>query len=149
MEAVGFFPRLGAVLIDVVVVVVIFAVLSVVGLGGFQSAMQGASFIGSLIALAYVSMEVFKAATPGKMVLGLKIMNADGSPASQEVLIKRFVVKQASGLLSFLTALTGLTLFSTLGAVAGLVIFVGCFLTFTESKQALHDRAAKTKVFKA
>ncbi len=36
----------------------------------------------ALIPLAYTSTEVFLAATPGKLILGLKIRNEDGSDAT-------------------------------------------------------------------
>ena len=118
-------------------------------LGGASVAVLSlAGIVMSLIPFAYMSLEVFRAATPGKMLLKLQIRAEDGSEADQTTLIARFALKNAGALFNILAAITTLSLFATLGGVAGLVIGVGCFLTLTAAKQALHDKMAKTAVFK-
>lgn len=41
-----------------------------------------------------------------------------------------------------------MSVFSSLGGLAGLVVGVGCFLVLGTARQALHDMVAKTAVFK-
>jgi uncharacterized RDD family membrane protein YckC len=155
MERVGFGLRFGAMLIDVVIVIVL---MSVFGLGGVAttgiSAMGGGGpgymtlLIVALIPLLYSSLEIFKAASPGKMILKLVISNEDGTAAPMDVLAKRWATKYSGSLLNLLAALTTVTLLQTLGSIAGLVIFIGCFLVLAEAKQAIHDKVARTAVYK-
>ena len=95
-----------------------------------------------------MSLEVVKTATPGKMLLKLKIRAADGSEADQNTLITRFAVKNAGALLNILAAITTVGMLASLGSLAGLVVGLGCFLVLGTAKQALHDVVAKTAVYK-
>ncbi len=163
MERIGFGPRLGAALIDMVIILVIMSVGTMIfGVSLFGGGLanpdmfDGASVAGlslaaivlSIIPLAYMSLEVFRAATPGKMLLKLKIRAEGGAEADQNTLVKRFLVKNSAALLNILAAVTTVSVLSTLGSVVGFVIGIGCFLVLTASRQALHDRVAKTAVFK-
>ena len=160
MERVGFGSRFGAALIDVVI---LFAVLAIVGMvlgvgtmsalgsmGGGAAAGGGMLMLAlmGLIPLAYTSLEILKAATPGKMVLKLAIRNEDGSPAAQDTLAKRWAIKNSASLVGFVATVTGITMLHTLGSIIGLVIFIGCFLVLQETKQALHDKLGKTAVYR-
>ena len=152
MERIGFGPRFGAALIDIVCIIIVSVVVGFFGIS-FAAVSQGGGswFAGVLVAaimLGYWSLEIFKAQSPGKMALGLIIKNQDGSDASQDVLIKRFAIKQIAGIINAIGAITTMTFLSSIGGIAGLVIFVGCFMVFRESKQALHDQLAETAVFK-
>lgn len=153
MEKVGFLPRFLAALIDLVILIVLISVVGVIGGGGVTFLYGGgagylvALFL-ALIPLAYTSLEILKAATAGKMAMKIAIRAVDGAPASQDVLIKRWVIKNSAGLLQLLAAITTFSLIGTLGSLAGLVIFIGCFFVLSETKQALHDRIAGTAVYK-
>src|SRR5688572_901627 len=48
-----------------------------------------------VLGLGYWSMEVFKAASPGKLVLGMRIRNADGTDAPQSRLLMRSLTKNS------------------------------------------------------
>ncbi len=163
MERIGFGPRLVAALIDIVIVLLLMSVATTVfGVSMFGGALADPDMLGgatagglslagiaiSIIPLAYMSLEIFKAATPGKMILKLKISNADGTAADQNTLVKRFLVKNGAALLNILAAVTTVGLFAQIGSLAGMVIGVGCFLTLAQAKQALHDMVAKTAVYK-
>ena len=163
MERIGFGLRFGAGIIDALIILAVMAVLGgILGAGAFSmlgSMGQGvehavvapsliALLVMSLIPIAYSSLEIFKAQTPGKMALKLIIRNEDGSPAAQETLIKRWAFKNSSSLVSVLATLTGIGILQTLGSVAGLIVFVGCFFTLQAARQAFHDKFAKTAVFK-
>lgn len=157
MERIGFGPRFGAMLIDIVIIMVGMSILGILFGLGAMGFLGGGSITGfsigmilvALIPIAYSYTDVLMAATPGKKVLKLVIRNEDGSQADQQTLTKRWAFKNSSSLLQFLTALTTVELFTTLGGLAGLVVFIGCFFVFAEARQAFHDKFAKTAVFRA
>lgn len=155
MERIGFGPRFLAGLIDgIILIVVVYIIGMVFGVGmmGMSGGVGGFSIgllVMMLVPLAYSSLEILKAQTPGKMVMKIIIRNADGTPASQDVLIKRWAIKNSGSLLNFLGALTTMSIFGTLGSIAGLIVFIGCFMVFTQGLQALHDRVAATAVYRA
>ncbi len=151
MERIGILPRLGASFIDFIVLVLFATLFGLVF--GSPFVMGGLGYIGGLIffgaLLAYSYLEVLWAQTPGKKVLGLKIMNQDGSEASQDVLMKRWAIKNCGNLFNLLSAITTLGLFSWLGGIGGMVIAGGCFLILSADKLTLHDRLSQTSVFKS
>lgn len=156
MERIGFGARFGAALIDVVILIITMSIVGVVfGAGAFAMASAGqmtgfsiGTLIVMLIPLAYTSTEILMAGTPGKKVLKLAIRNEDGSVADQETLAKRWAFKSSASILQFLAALTTMSIFTTVGSVAGLIVMVGCFFVFGASRQAFHDKFAKTAVYK-
>jgi uncharacterized RDD family membrane protein YckC len=107
---------------------------AVAGFGGFV-------FLYSLI-------EAFTGASPGKMALGLKVGREDGRPGSVGVYARRWAVKYSGTLLGLLGAVPGLQVAELLATASGLVIFAGCFLVLGDRRQALHDLAAKSAVFR-
>lgn len=154
MERIGFGLRFFAAVLDCIIVMVIifvFAMITGLGLAAMSRPEVGGIWatLGVLIVLAYLSLEIFKAATPGKMIMKLRIRNADGTPAPVETLAKRWAVKNAGSLLRFLGALTTMALFGQLGMLIGFVIFLGCFMVFGADRQALHDKVAHTAVYKS
>ena len=158
MERKGFGPRLLAALIDGFIVLALFCLGSVVFGLGFQfnyggaaamsGAARGASIVGTLLGLAYGSTEVFLAASPGKLLLKMKIGGETGGvPAPQQQLIRRWLIKWTPSLLALLFALTLFRPFNWLANLASLVLFVGCFFTLGANRQALHDVLAHTAVY--
>jgi uncharacterized RDD family membrane protein YckC len=164
---IGFGSRFGAYLIDIVLAMVIGFVLGAVGgsallgifggaEGGELGAMLGASFgaIAGAMAgiplafLIFMLMDAFMGQTPGKMILGIKNKSEGGSAASSSSLLIRALLKYSGTVLSVLAAITGVSLFGTLGSIAGLAIFVGCFFVLGAKKQSFHDMISKTAVFK-
>lgn len=146
---VGFFPRLFALLVDAVILMIIMQILSILLPGLFNApakwSMTGESMpLNSVIvALLYTSLEIWKAATPGKMLFKLKIKGS-GSGA----LLIRWLVKQSAQIFMLLYIITSIELLRTLQGLAALIVFIGCFFVFGKSKQALHDLIAKTSVQK-
>ena len=176
-KRVGFGPRLLAVLIDGVIVGVVGLVVggAIGGLlgGGAGGALGGAlsgsagdttaggaalgaalgAVIGAMAALGgvvflYGLIEALTGASPGKMVLNLKVGHEDGRRASVSTYAARWAVKYAGTLLGMLAMLPGLHLLGTLALPAAVVIFAGCFLVLGDKRQALHDIAARTAVFR-
>jgi uncharacterized RDD family membrane protein YckC len=152
-QRIGFGPRFGAALIDGLIMVPIFllAVPMVVRLeqqNRMSPAVATVVAAGlALVGLAYTSMEIFRAATPGKMLLKLQICSADGTPAMQSQLVNRWLYKQMANILNLFATITGLQIIAGIANIYSLILLVGCFFVFGEAKQAFHDRWAKTAVF--
>ena len=163
-KRVGFGPRLRAVIIDAVIVLILSFILGgALGAlfggigaaatqgpaGGMIGGIIGAMLGMTLVALLYFLMEGFLGWTLGKRILGLQIGTEDGKKAPTSTLLKRWAIKNSSFLLSVIGYITGISIFYTaLSLIAALVIFIGCFFVLGEAKQALHDKLAKTAVFR-
>ncbi len=102
-----------------------------------------------LFPFLYSLIETFTGASLAKMLLGIKIGNADGTPAARKTLMGRYLITQAPVASTLLAFLTSLSFFHTLGTILGLIIFFGFFLTLGQARQALHDKLSNTAVFRA
>jgi hypothetical protein len=148
---IGFPMRLVAAIIDGIIAGVLARVPMVI-LGILHLAWLGA-IIGLVLALAYYSLEVFKARSLGKMLFQYTITAQDGSPATRDQLVKRYLYKQLPNILfTVATVLMAVlwilgVLVSGLGALATLVFVVGCLLALQPEHLALHDKLFKTAVF--
>jgi uncharacterized RDD family membrane protein YckC len=121
-EPAGAGIRLGASIIDSVIVVVIERILSVVL---DRSAAEVLSVL--FYPLYVVGFWYARGATPGKMMLGLQIVNRDGSPLGLVASLLRFV-----GYL-----------------VSTLVLMLGfLWIIWDKDKQGWHDKIAGTLVVK-
>ena len=155
MERVGFGPRFLAALIDGVSLLIVLSILgaifgmsATVAFGGNTGGFSILAIILSLIPLGYSTTEIFQAATPGKQLMKLKIKNEDGTDADENVLKKRWAIKWSGFLISMIGTITTLSIFSVLGTLVGLIVFLGTFLVLTEGFQTLADKLAKTAVYK-
>lgn len=99
------------------------------------------------ISAIYYSTEIFFAATPGKMILGIIIGDASKKNATMSQLVLRFFVKNISTVFTFLALITAVYFFSVLSSFLGMVIFFGCFGALSVRRQALHDIIAKTAIY--
>ncbi|MCX6552925.1 MAG: RDD family protein [Acidobacteria bacterium] len=173
-KRVGFGLRLGAALLDMCLIVVVSLLLggtlgallgvgagAIVGAGAGSNEQAAAAVTGAAIGamggmaigiavfgFLYSLVEALTGASPGKMALKLKIAFEDGRQAPVSTYVTRWAVKYAGTLLSVVALIPGLHLVSPLASLASFVIFVGCFLVLGDKRQALHDLAAKTAVFK-
>jgi uncharacterized RDD family membrane protein YckC len=82
------------------------------------------------------------------MAFKLKIGLEDGRQAPVSTYVARWAVKNSGILLSAIALAPGLHLLGTIGVLAWLVIFIGCFLVLGDKRQALHDLAVRTAVFR-
>jgi len=67
------------------------------------------------------------------------------------VLIEKWVralLKYSGTILALLAGVTSVAILGTIGSIAGLIIFIGCFFVLGDKRQAIHDLVAKTAVFK-
>ena len=132
----GFWIRLGAALIDGVV---LWVVNTIVGLlfgvnalqvepGVAQAASPILPIVQHLIALTYGTFFIGKfAATPGKMALGLRVIISDGSKVSYARALGRF--------------------YATI--LSGLILGIGyLMIAFDDQKRGLHDHICNTRVIR-
>jgi uncharacterized RDD family membrane protein YckC len=148
----GFWIRFGALIIDGIILAVVGSIIRIplgMGIGGIGLSMSRnpdpnqvlavlpaimglaglAWLIQTALSLAY---EVYflstRGATPGKMALGLKVIQADGSPISAGLAVGRFFARY----LSFLTLCIGFII-----------------AAFDREKRSLHDHICQTRVILA
>ena len=121
--------------------------LEAIGVGAGIGAVMG--MLGGIIIgyFIYSIIEAFTGASPAKMMLGYKVANADGTGGDTSLYLKRWAIKNASSVFSMLTLVTGFILLKPLGSIIGFVMFLGCFLAIGVDKQALHDKIAKTAIY--
>ena len=106
----------------------------------FVEAMQSiVTPLALIISIIYYSLEIFLAATPGKMLLGIQIANDNKTKAAPGILITRFIVKLADYVFTALLVFTASQIFNTLGNLAFIIILIGFFFTLAEKRQAFHD----------
>jgi uncharacterized RDD family membrane protein YckC len=176
-QRIGFGPRLGALLLDTVIVCVLAfvggstiggmlgltagaalgsamangadsAAAAMAAVGGLLGGVFAFAIAAALIGVVYFLIEGFTGFTLGKLMLGIRVASDDGTAAPVSKLLFRYALKNSNFILSVLGALAGVHALVTLGRLAGLAIFVGCFFTLGMNKQAFHDMIAKTAVYK-
>lgn len=118
MVPAGFGIRLGAYLIDAVILGVVNYVLSAAGASSLNYV---------LTAVYFICFVALKGQTPGKMALGLHVISADGQPVSWGKAVIRYV----GYIISAFILLIGFIM-----------------IAFDEQRRGLHDRIAKTLVVK-
>jgi len=108
------------------------------------------SFIFSqLIPLVYYSLELFAAASLGKIILGLRIGNEDKTVSNMTSLLTRYLTKNSAGIVMLLFYMTQLSILNTLGSLIWLSLLVGYFFILALKRQGFHDMMSKTAIFKS
>jgi len=122
-EYAGFWRRFVAWIIDGILLGAVSGILMFI-----ISAQQTASWLGTVIGIVYiVGFWTWRGQTPGKMVMGVKIIKTDGSPIGIGRAILRYI-----GYL-----------------VSAIIIFIGyLMIAWDGRKQGLHDKIAGTYVVK-
>ena len=151
---VGFLPRVGAALLDLVFLLPFLA--ATIGSLAYLDARgkltpfteQAIMAVVSLGMLAYTSFEIFKAATPGKMVLGQRIVRVDMTAASTETLVSRFLTKHVPEMVGLVASITGLALLDRLEALASIGFCLASLAVLGAARQAVWDRVAGTVVMR-
>jgi uncharacterized RDD family membrane protein YckC len=173
---VGFWPRLGAAMIDGIVVVIVGVLIS-----GFVASLfpdylahmmekaqakldpkvaeqmhsitkvtitiMRVGMAVSLFSLVYALGEGLAGRALGKLLLGLRIADVNARPASTGRLLGRVAIKQAQGLCTLLAMTTGVYVLETVGQVVGWVVGIGCLFVLAQHRRALHDLAVGTAVY--
>lgn len=164
---IGFGRRLGAFLIDYLILMLVITVLFLVtGIYDELMSLIGENMSTSTMAifsqefinfsesitplvviatLVYFSLEIFIGASIGKLTFGIRIASADMTNAPYVKLLIRFLIKHSSNILSLL-AIT-LPFLEMVSSLISIVIFIGCFFVLGAKRQALHDMLSDTAVF--
>ncbi|MDQ1265531.1 MAG: hypothetical protein QG635_682, partial [Bacteroidota bacterium] len=162
---VGFGRRLGAYVIDYLIVGIVTMIAFFMsgvyeemmlmikdggGLSHLQELMEllePYTMLSILITLAYFSLEIFISASPGKLMLGLKIAGEDQHSASLQTLFIRFAMKHLNTIVSLVSAFTLSIILNMTEGIVSLIMIIGCFFVLSEKRQAFHDMIAKTAVY--
>ena len=114
--------------------------------GGFIGGLLG-TIIGPYIASFIIMiLECCTGITPGKLMLGIKVSNADGSDANLGSIVTRGLLKYQYTWVVIVGSFTGLDFLVTISGILSIVMFFGIFLIFSEGRQTLWDKMAKTTV---
>ena len=159
-DVAGFWIRLGADLLDAVVLFAVGWMLSLPLRGVFERLGERAVFVGLAISMAYTGVLQSRfgdGRTLGKKLLGLRVVRVDGTLMSLDRSLVRYALM---GLLVYqgavAYALVGLLPFLTLASVQTVVggvasvLFLGCVVVvpFHPLKRGLHDLLAGTIVMR-
>lgn len=122
----GFWIRLAATLIDVLVIGIPASILQV-GLI-FATGSNSMMYVVELAAVALVIyLDGIKGGTPGKLILGMRIVNEKGKYIGIPMAILRYIGK----------------------ILSGIILLIGyLMIAWDKRKQGLHDKIAKTFVVK-
>jgi uncharacterized RDD family membrane protein YckC len=159
-ERIGFGKRLGALILDGIFTAISAGVIGYalkdlfVGLapadpdlgemGGLYVAITGAA---GICAVLYGLIEGFTGASPGKMILAIKIGTENSMSANTNTLLTRYAIKTSASIVSLVGIILGVEILSSLSVVASVIITIGCFFALGAAKQALHDKIAHTAVY--
>lgn len=102
----------------------------------------------SLVAVIYGLAEGLFGRALGKLLLGLRIADASGRAASVPRMLGRMAVKQSGTLMTAMAMVTGSYFIGELSQIPALAIGLGFLLVLGHKRQALHDRAARTAVYR-
>lgn len=91
--------------------------------------------------------ETYFAASPGKLLLKIKIANLDRSSSDYKSLIIRSIIKNSANIFKVLFYITSISLIDSLSTLVSFVILFGCLMALRENRQTLHDTIAKTTVY--
>ncbi len=136
--------RFFAALIDIGIVIVLSFVLLLVFFGdstdnGFEAYAGGADsvLLSALITAAYIGIIITKAATPGKLMLGLRITEADGETS---VTPRGAVMRSLPYIVGLIPVLGGLIV---LGCGIAAIVMIG---NDSAEHQSIYDRIGNTRV---
>ena len=149
MEYASRLQRFIAFIIDVIILLVIFGILSGIGVIEFsvsEEANTTDGLIQAIIVVAYyVILTVAFGATLGKMAMGMKVVDRDGNKAGVGPVLIREVIARALGAL--LASVVGAGIGEAIGLAVGIIIVI--MILFDERRQGLHDKIGGTFVVKA
>jgi uncharacterized RDD family membrane protein YckC len=102
----------------------------------------------SMLGVLYGLIEGFTGASPGKLILGLRAVDQSGQRASVGNLLVRYLVKYSASLLALVGMVAVSSVIQNVSQIVALIVIVGCFLVFGKARLALHDRIAGTAVLR-
>jgi uncharacterized RDD family membrane protein YckC len=172
MEArVGFGPRLAAWFIDFVILGLLGLALQKAVAGLFPETINGMllqatekaggrplpgifqtslawSLAVSLVAPLYGLVEGLLGASPGKFILGQRIVIEANTRAGQPQLLARYGIKHVMSALHLAAVFLGIKALDNASNVVSVVFVLGCFMVFGQARQALHDKIVGTAILR-
>ena len=143
VHAAGFWTRVGASLIDTVLLLAVVFLLALVlfSSGGFDS--TGANVLGFALVIAYYSVLNGRGKTLGKSLLGITVVNSRGDHPGFGSALLRCLIPNGLGISYLLLpeSLAGLVLL-----VLGIQLLDALWMLWDEDSQTLHDKLAGTFV---
>jgi uncharacterized RDD family membrane protein YckC len=115
---------------------------------GMLGFLDGLKIAIPLFTMLYFLSEALLGVTLGKLIVGIRIANADGTKANITTFLARFGIKNSGSIFGLIFLFSPVEAIQTLGFCCSLVIFIGCFFVLGQNKQAFQDMVAKTAVFK-
>jgi uncharacterized RDD family membrane protein YckC len=156
-ERVNLMTRVAAYAIDLVFVVPLQASLAVMALGkGFGAGPNGGlNFWDGVLAanlfalpLLYFCFEIVLGATPGKLLMGIRIASDGATLASYGRLLSRWAIKQSPFILLLAASFLGSQILFNIGLGFAAAIAVGTLAALGGSKRAVHDLLTGTAVYR-
>jgi uncharacterized RDD family membrane protein YckC len=149
----GFWIRSVAAMLDVAALTMVYigcavlyaAVANAIGDNDRAAVMLAVAIYAST--LLYTSCEMWLAATPGKLIVGLRIRQQNGGAADRWRLFLRWQTKYYWVICSMLFALTGASVMYVLGGLVNTFLIIGCFFAANDDKLTWHDQWAGTAVY--
>jgi len=107
-----------------------------------------AQMVFACIILTYTSLEVFCAASLGKLIFRLRIRRQDGNPAERWMLLLRWSTKQSPWILTLVMGVLPHPVFGWLQGLLEMILLCGTVPALNEDHLAWHDEWAGTAVWK-
>jgi uncharacterized RDD family membrane protein YckC len=104
------------------------------------------SVLASILTVLLFVLEGAIGQSVGKIILNIHNTNLDGSLPSAKKLWIRSLCKYGSKILSLIGGFIGASIVGSIGSLWGIVIFIGFFFVLSDKKQSIHDMLAKTAV---
>ncbi|MDE2765857.1 MAG: RDD family protein [Chloroflexota bacterium] len=147
-------PRLVAAILDIIVMLIIFAILGVAGVVEAADPEEEFNVVSSIVSavivlIYYVGLTAILGQTLGKMAMGIRVVNIDGEKPAPVTVLTREVIVRVLG--TVLAVVLGPIIAPGTGAlIGGIVALVAIiWILFDDRRQGLHDKVAKTFVVKA
>lgn len=163
---VGFPRRLGAYLIDYLIIVLLITIAlfatgqmvelveSAKDLARFndetlQLVARGIVPVVGVITLVYFSSELFMGASLGKLLLGIRIGSDDRYPAMFPKLLARYIIKNIGVVTSMISYAFATLVFDLAGDFLQFIVYIGFLFTIASRRQSFHDMLSATAVYYA
>jgi uncharacterized RDD family membrane protein YckC len=114
----------------------------------FMEAMTHWAVALGLVTVLYGLIEAFTGRSPGKLLVGLQIVDQSGQRASVGNLLVRYLVKHSGSLVAVVGSVMASKVVQNMSQALGVIVVIGCFLVFGKARLALHDRIAGTAVLR-
>lgn len=122
--------------------------LAKMAVNDFLDSQKSTLILGQLIPLLYFSLELFIAASIGKLIMNIRIAKDDQTEADMSSLLTRYLLKNLSGLIALIGLVGGLNmLLFNISPIIIFILLIGYFFILGKRRQGFHDMFSKTAVY--